>query len=295
MTTPRSLSNRCGLAALAFVVAACGGDASTKPLEPRLQIAHVYGPWGISPSGAQDLVLVSPDGATSRTLFTLAGSELSPEWSPDGKQLLFARYGDDRAWIVDEDGSNAHPLTAIRGLNFRWSPDGQWIVYSRVPASGSAQIVIVRPNGTDERVVGPQALDAVSWSPDGRIVFRVADQFGLWTVRSDGTELTRLTTLPSDWYPRWSPDGSRLLAERWDGVMVMDADGSNRRYLTSYSAEYWDDLSSWSPDGQWILFARHWKADDSCAVFKVPVGGGDLVAVVDRRPSTGCNGASWRR
>ena len=283
------------LAATLVVLANACGDSPTGPGEPHLEIAHVYGKWGIWAGGEQELVLTSADGSSSRTLLTFAGSELNPEWSPDGRQILFARYDDDRAWFVDEDGRNAHAVDAIRGLQFRWSPDGQWILYLRLRTGGPAEIVVVRPNGRDERVVVPDAVTAASWSPDGRIAFRPTGQWGIWTIRPDGTGRAQLTSEPGDDWPRWSPDGSRLLIRYQDDLMVMDADGSNRRRLTTRTfADYYDG-ATWSPDGQWVLFARHSQKGYACGLYKVAAGGGEFTVVVPEKPDTGCQGASWRR
>jgi Tol biopolymer transport system component len=61
------------------------------------------------------------------------------------------------------------------------------------------------------------------------------------------------------WYPRWSPDGSRIAftAKLGNGLpvqlWVMNSDGSGPRQLTSYgTAEFF----SWSPDGRRIAYVR---------------------------------------
>jgi Tol biopolymer transport system component len=53
-----------------------------------------------------------------------------------------------------------------------------------------------------------------AWSPDGsRIAFQsnAARNFVIWVIRHDGTNLTRLTTGPSNnEMPAWSPDGAQI-------------------------------------------------------------------------------------
>jgi hypothetical protein len=89
---------------------------------------------------------------------------------------------------------------------------------------------------------------------------RVSRVSRLWAMNADGTDLRRLTggetweTL--DFEPIVSPDGARIAFSReeetWGPTIlelfawVMDADGSNRRLLTTGRA------SSWSPDGSTI-------------------------------------------
>ena len=97
---------------------------------------------------------------------------------------------------------------------------------------------------------------------NGRIVFQ-SDRdnagFDIYTMQSDGTDVQRLTSLPSDEFePVWSPDGFKIAftSNREDttqgsGIYVMDADGSNEIYLTP-SLHAIDP--SWSPDGSKIAF-----------------------------------------
>jgi hypothetical protein len=47
----------------------------------------------------------------------------------------------------------------------RWSPDGAWIAYIE-----GGQTMIVRPDGTGKRAVGPGGIGAISWSPNACFV-----------------------------------------------------------------------------------------------------------------------------
>src|SRR6478736_508117 len=52
------------------------------------------------------------------------------------------------------------------------SPDGAWIAFVRQTADTSADIYVIRADGTGERRVGPAG--AAKWMPDGRrLVFGV--------------------------------------------------------------------------------------------------------------------------
>jgi dipeptidyl aminopeptidase/acylaminoacyl peptidase len=99
-----------------------------------------------------------------------------------------------------------------------------------------------------------------AWSPDGsRIAFQsnAARNFVIWVIRHDGTNLTRLTTGPSNnEMPAWSPDGAQIAfgsnrSGTW-GIWIMKADGTNPRRVTSLGRE---SDPAFSPDGRQFVFS----------------------------------------
>jgi Tol biopolymer transport system component len=121
-------------------------------------------------------------------------------------------------------------------------------------------------------------------SPDGsKVVFVDCDPgnhhpgsaCGLAVANIDGSGYRALGGHQS---PRWSPDGKRIAAIRYESdgrvhiVSVMNADGSNRRDL----AYVHSDSLDWSADGLSIVFGD-WKNPDDrtagSALFSLPVDG----------------------
>lgn len=82
----------------------------------------------------------------------------------------------------------------------------------------------------------------------------------IYVMADGGLNQTRLTNdLGADEQPAWSPDGTKIVWARttqsnFQGIWVMNADGSGQTMLTS-GASGADYNPGWSPDGQKIVFA----------------------------------------
>jgi Tol biopolymer transport system component len=195
-------------------------------------------------SGFYSLYLMNADG-TARTRITNGHPEaIYPAWSPDGRTIAFD--GSDGLDTINPDGTDLKRIT--NGGLPSWSPDGKWIAFDRLTEGGfGSDIYVSHPDGTGERQVTnlPGHDAGVDWSPDGsRLSFnscnmdRCADQSSdVYTVKPDGTDLTRLTEVRSDELYRtaWSPDGTKIIwgSERSpQGVWIANADGTDQHQLT---------------------------------------------------------------
>jgi len=219
------------------------------------------------------------DGANRKQVFEQdGGGAFSPAWSPDGKWIAFGYGGffDARQRkpaqliMIHPDGSDKRELTKgpLNSGFPSWSPDGKRIVY-RVWTKGerSLQILDVDTGKSTQLTSGNDNFPM--WSPSGdRICFTRdtggAKSFDLFTVRTDGTNLKRLTDVSgNDGHCAWSPDakfivfsssrfGFRDEAPLYDGspqpyaeLFVMDVDGSNQRPITD---DKWEEgTPAWAP------------------------------------------------
>lgn len=254
------------------LVVATGGTASPVAVSPASgRIA--FGSFG-------GVIITNPDGTGQWPMTRLDG--FAPgDWSPDGTALAVARYGD--IYLVDPSGSIRTRLTYSRGQSHdpAFSPDGRTIAYERFDAGPSAQIWVIKADGSSPRFL-PAGFPSVdpAWSPDGSQIAWTSyatDGPEIWVMDFDGTEGSnrrRLTSSPGiDQNPSWSPDGSRIAfdSDRSGNldVYTMAVDGSDVRQLTASQAL--DALPEWSPDGSQIAFMS--ERNGSRAVFVMGASG----------------------
>jgi Tol biopolymer transport system component len=214
-------------------------------------------------------------------------------WSPDGRQivLISSRHGGMKVHIM-ETGSESHgsDMRQITGGadeddSPAWSADGSKIAFVSI-RGGVSHIFVMNADGTDIRQLtnGPGENIHPMWSADSsrilfntthfaevnapaarsrgenRVIGETTDDFmDLATIRSDGTDLQRLTRGGGYTYASFSPDGRFILHRRQKGevsqVFLMKSDGSEDHNLSGGSTlDGWPD---WSPDGKRIVFSRH--------------------------------------
>jgi Tol biopolymer transport system component len=153
-----------------------------------------------------ELAALSPTTAYTNGRWTqlIASSRTddSPQYSPDGKRIAFAsqRSGNEEIWVCAGDGSDARPVTQMRGPSTgspRWSPDGRELAFdSRL--FGQADIFVVKAEGGQpQRLTNDAALEvAPSWSRDGRWIYFSSMRSGarqIWKTPSHGGEAIQVT------------------------------------------------------------------------------------------------------
>jgi Tol biopolymer transport system component len=217
------------------------------------------------------VVTMAADGSNRRLIYKATdGEAFAPSWSADGEWIAFGygsflqgrRSGGAKIMIVRKEGSDLQELTAgMPNAGFpSWAPDGKRIVY-RSWGPGDAmglRIMDVQSRVVRELTSGPDNLPY--WSPDGgRILFtrRDGDNFDIYTIRPDGTDVRRLTDFPAnDAHAVWSEDGRQIMwnsgeygfkdeaalydhsFQPYGSIWIMNADGTGKRQLTD---SHWED------------------------------------------------------
>jgi Tol biopolymer transport system component len=194
-------------------------------------------------------------------------------WKPGGAKLAF---DSDRA-APDSGGP-----TDISGINdiFKMNPDGTGVV--KLTNSGSF-------NGSP------------GWSPDGKKITFASDRRNhqgrqeIYVMNADGSNVRRLTTLPSDAMledaPRFSPDGRRIVFTRYitdpgrSALVTVRVDGGGLKQLTPWGNGAGD--ADWSPDGTKIVFEAYPDLGSRGEVFTIDADGQQLTNLTDNDRSGG--------
>jgi Tol biopolymer transport system component len=158
---------------------------------------------------------------------------------------------------------------SLEVLSFQASPDGQSIAFT----TGGAQedLFVANADGTRLRqLTNDAARDrAVSWSPDGKVLFFYSNRDGayhVWSIHADGGGLARVTNesdfqqlhTSSFYSPVLSPDGRTLLAQTDGGPVLLHLDQPPGRRAERISAGDGGRslaFGKWSPDGKLVLGA----------------------------------------
>jgi len=237
--------------------------------------AHLAVDAGIS--GAHRIWVTDANGRNSRQV-TNDSSEvvvhMSPDWSPDGKRLVFRRLQQQKSDIVVVDLATGRTTWVthddVVDVNPAWSPSGRFIYFSSLRGGGlNLWRVAVSPTG--EPRSSPEQLTTgagddleISIAPDGKrlafSIFRI--EADLWrlpidpvTGRTTGQAEPVIATTRVESRGAWSPDGKTIAFNsdrNGDMNLWLHSEGESDRQLTNGPGG--DYQPNWSPDGKVLAF-----------------------------------------
>lgn len=200
-----------------------------------------------------------------KVLHTVKDSLQAPNWTTDGKYLLYNHNGllyrfdlkTNTPTLFDTGevrrNNNDHVYSfdgKMLGISSTSAEDGNVSMIYTLPGSGGKPMKVTRK--------GPSYLHG--WSPDKKwLVFagRRNDEFDVYKIPATGGDEIQLTTTKGvDDGPEFTPDGKYIYFNSFrTGLMQiwrMKPDGSEQTQITN------DEFNNWfphiSPDGKWIVF-----------------------------------------
>ncbi len=227
--------------------------------------------------GGKDIWIMDFDGHNKRRVVSNGALNLLPQWSKDGRFLIFTSYIATRPYLyrLDLKTKLIHRITYIRGTYTGASvaPNNKIIAFSLTKAGkkANAEIYTSTLQGTHYRqLTHAWGIDSSpTWSPDGRYIAFVSERYTtpqIFLMNSDGSHQQRLTYRGNyNQEPRWSPTSSTILFTARDEFLKYDlfllkltfrknSSNVDVKYerLTQNQGNNFE--ASWSPDGRFIIF-----------------------------------------
>lgn len=236
----------------------------------------------------QVIMTMKRDGTDMQRVVARA---LAPDWAPDGSTIVFDReHAGGPVFcsieIARPGGGGIVDLTGGRHgceADPSFTPDGRRILFTRnqraiwrMNLTGGARTLV-------RRVPAPIFLDGgdPNVSPGGGTIAFVGTRSddglrALYTIRSDGSHLNRITSFGWALGSRidWAPSGRHILFTEFraggpGNTAVIRPDGSGLVLLTHYSGDLGAGGAVYSPDGRWILYRHQNDAVGRYAIWKM--------------------------
>jgi TolB protein len=165
------------------------------------------------------IYVMDTDGSNQKRLSPYISNDSEPDWSSDGKKLIFTSTNNNNVdiYAINIDGSNRRRLTVDEKKEFSpvWSPDGTKIAYiaydsdqevinfnSTFPSFsyGNNNIYLMNSDGSNQqKLTSSYNARKFTWSPDGtEIIVLTGNNYSetcdLYIIKADGTMVRKLVS-----------------------------------------------------------------------------------------------------
>jgi Tol biopolymer transport system component len=194
--------------------------------------------------GGPGFVVESLDGTVTGSVAT-APSTNPGDYSAaaNGSVAYSDSSGVGGVWVVSPNQQPVEVDSSTQDLDVAISPDGSKVAFTRIdPSTDASDIYVVNADGSDPTLVASGGannhLGSPSFSPDGStIAYECRD-----ANNAAGTGIGCGPTAAGTYVT--------------GGVMLMNADGGNKRMIIGFLFGNLGDSLSWSPDGQSIAVSE---------------------------------------
>ncbi len=212
----------------------------------------------------KEIYAMDYDGAQARRVTKNGSINLSPEWWPDTRGLIYTSYkhGEPNLYSLNLRGGEegiSDGMGVEVGAEF--SPDARRLAFMK-DIEGNSDIYLSDPRGKGlSRVTWLKSVEASpTWSPDGSRLAFVSDRYGtpqVFVMNVDGSGVQRVT-LDGNYNtsPAWSPKGDLIAFTTrvggQFGIALVNPDNLQTRLLVGDEGNNED--AAWSPDGRYLAF-----------------------------------------
>lgn len=326
----------CAFFAVTQIFLPTAASAAREPVLKQIDLPHSYyfrEMFLPQLTSGPSSVAFSPDGTT--LVYSMAGSlwrqrvgegtavelthgpgyDYQPDWSRDGKRIVFVRHDRNSVelWELELDSKRLTPLTREGGVNLqpRYSPDGSKLAFVSTAQTGHFDLYVATfaGNALGARSAVPKPRESripryyysthdhainPSWTPDGKQLLFVSNHeiaYGsgsLCAIAVDGGgEQACFANEETSWraQPEMAPDGRRVLyssyqGRQWHQLWLTTLQGNAPLPLTF--GEFDITQARWSPDGRRIAYVSNETGNLSLWIQDV-VGGARQQVVAKQR------------
>lgn len=250
--------------------------------DSQQMVLHVGGALGDSDQ-ARIALLPLAQKESKRAISASPGSFAAPQWSPDGKQLLFSTadsHNNQSMAVSNSQGNQTQNLYSYDGrISFTWSPRGDRIAYivtdasMQVPNYGTVHVL--DSNGKNAQAVSSDPALAFFWSPNGRRLayLTVQSPTGPSSYRSVGLAAQARQQIQMQWKVKdFDTDATKVVATF--------TPTDNFINLLPFYDQYARSMTFWSPDSQSLVYASS-DSTSAGSIWVASVAGASPVKVGD--------------
>jgi Tol biopolymer transport system component len=216
-------------------------------------------------------------GGNTFTRLTADGTSLRPEWTPDGRRLVYisSRGAAAAIWWQPADRSGTAELLyrpEVEPFEALVSPDSKWLVYRSSPGAKFSRDIFIVPM-TGEKVVTPLVVSSFSenlmrLSPDGKWMAYQSNESNKYEIYVRPFPMVGAQSAVSDnggTEPIWGRDGRSLYYRDPAGAIVKVDVTTGERFSiagrrTVLTGDYLTDASHASydvtADGRFVMLKR---------------------------------------
>lgn len=233
------------------------------------KMAYVLRQWPRGADPIYALEVADADGYHPQTLLVSPSPIMSPTWSPNGQDIAYVSFEQNRASIYLQNlhSGQRRLITSFDGINGAptFSPDGSQMAVVLTKTDNPKIYVVNLATLQLKQITDGYSIDTEPrWAADGRSLIFTSDRSGnpqIYRYEFNSGKITRLTYQGNyNARPSLSADGRTLVFMHREtgvfGIAKEDLASGRLQILTSTGGE---ESPSLAPNGKMVLYATEYK------------------------------------